>query len=116
MPDHTQELREALGVTAELLASYDPARAVSKLGRMWAYETISGTAAPGGYPTRKEAMAAAKRHLALKREQYENPSAYYSIEAVRADQRLAVADEFRSRGYTELEAWGEARKVVPYAT
>jgi hypothetical protein len=111
--DYTNELREDLGVSQDLIDSYVPENAVEKLGRDWYYTTIDGADVPHEFKTKKAAIAAAEKHKALKQDQFENPASYRNIYSVRARKRLALIRKYMDQGMTEMEAGAKARAEIP---
>lgn len=112
--DYTDELRADLGVSRAALDAYDPAEAVSKLGRHWIYRTLAGTDHQSLFDTKAEAVAAATRHKELKEEQFDNPSGFRDIVSVRARKRLALIEQYqRQQGMSEMEAGARALREMP---
>lgn len=107
---HHDEIREALGVSRQLLDKYDPVSSVGKVGNKWNYKTLKGTDGKQLFGTRKEAIAAATKHKQFKQEQFDNPAGFRSIESVRAAKRLAQTEELMKSGMSEMEAGAQVRK------
>ena len=83
-PQEVDVLRADLGVSWDLIENYDPAASVHKCGDKWNYTTMEGRSCPLMSTTKREAVAAAQRHLKLKHEMYERPHGYRNIDEVRA--------------------------------
>lgn len=106
-------LRELRGLTESRLKAYEPKSAVRKEGGKWGFQTILGTDHRGVFSTRREAEQASLAHLDLMWKQYENPSAYISIERERAIKRLQVIKREEAAGKTEMQAAAIASEEVP---
>lgn len=98
------EIRRRMGLSREAIDLYDPAQSVVKVGGKWTYRTLEGNEHPSLLATRKEAVAAAERHIALKSEQYDNPEGFWDVSSLRATERLRRIQELQRGGMSEMEA------------
>jgi len=113
-PGRDAELRADLGVSQEVLDSYNPAAGIKKLGNNWMYTTVQGNDSPL-YDSKHEAVEAAGRHKELKQAQQENPTGYRDLSSVKARQHLALIKKYQDQGMSEMEAGARAVREVPEA-
>jgi hypothetical protein len=113
MMSAADRIRKLMGLDKAKIIAYDPVAAVRKSGRDWIYDTYYGTAGQS-FPTKREAIAGAERHKALKLEQYENPTSFYDVTSLLAQEHLKLIKKFeRDQGVSEMEAARMAREEVP---
>jgi hypothetical protein len=100
-----EEIRFFAKLDKASIEQYDPEQAVSKCGKRWAVALIGGNGHPVAFDSRREAVTVAVSHHAMKQEQYQHPSDFFTLCSLRAEDRLKRAEALKYSHMSEMEVF-----------